>query len=589
MTKTHSNDGGPSVAEEAAQVELPSAKVLARLKISREVAWYLLSRGYQLPEHPPLIKTPEGSRRKGAVFDPAAVDRVITSFRHLRHTKGRWAGQPLQPDPWQIAYFLAPIFGWVYWDDDAGKYLRVVREAYMDIPRKNGKSTLAGGIAVHLTGADGEQGAEVVAAATTKDQAKFVFDPIKNLVEKSPALKGRFIPRTGKILHPRTGSYFQVISSAADAQHGANLHGAIIDELHIHKTPDLVETISTGTGSRDQPLVVIITTADEGKTATIYARKRKYIERLAAGVFQDPSTYGVVFAIPAGADPLRPSNWAKANPGYPVSPTHAYLEQAAKKAKNSPAELAAFARLHAGQRTRATRGFITMADWDRNKGSVINPLTLRGRTAYGGLDLGSVSDITALCWLFPMDDGEGFDAIWRFWAPEAKLDDLNKRTSDNARVWVRDGWLTLTPGNVTDYAYIKQQILDDMEAYAVQTIGFDQWNATQLATALMEEGVPLVETRQGYRTMSPAMKQLERYILAGKRNAPRLRHGGNPVMRWMTDNLAVARDPAGNVKPDKQHAEDKIDGWSALANAMSEALADSDNWGESEEPGKLFA
>lgn len=580
-------------SEQAApDFELPPQRTLTRLKISKEVAWYMLSRGYALPENPPHLKTPEGSREKGALFDAEAVDAVISAFSVLRHTKGRWAGQPLIPDPWQIAYFLAPVFGWVKWSDDAGKYVRVVRTAYMDVPRKNGKSTLSGGIAVYLTGADGEPGAEVVAAASTKDQAGFVFAPIKNLVEKSPALKGRFIPRTGKILHPKSNSYFQVISSAADAQHGANLHGAIIDELHIHKTPDLVETLETGTGSRDQPLVVMITTADDGKPNTIYARKRKYAEQLARGLFQDASFYGVVFAIPDGADPLKPANWAKANPGYPISPTHSYLESAAKKAKNSPAELAAFKRLHTGQRTKQTTAYIDLKAWDRNKGTVLNEADLQGRTAYGGLDLGSVSDITALCWLFPYTDGRvGYDALWRFWAPEDTLDQLDKRTAGGASTWVRDGWLTLTPGNVTDYDFIQQQVLADMDAFDVETIGFDKWNATQLANTLLDEGVPLVETRQGYRTMSPAMKEIQRLVLMGKRTDIRLHHGGNPVMRWMTDNLAVAMDPAGNVKPDKANASDKIDGWSALANAMFEATADEDvNFDGAPAPGtSLFA
>lgn len=563
--------------QEAPDFELPPQRTLTRLKISKEVAWYMLSRGYALPENPPHLKTPEGSREKGALFDPEAVDAVISAFSVLRHTKGRWAGQPLIPDPWQIAYFLAPVFGWVKWSDDANKYVRVVRTAYMDVPRKNGKSTLSGGIAVYLTGADGEPGAEVVAAASTKDQAGFVFAPIKTLVEKSPALKGRFIPRTGKILHPKSGSYMQVISSAADAQHGANLHGAIIDELHIHKTPDLVETLETGTGSRDQPLVVMITTADDGKPNTIYARKRKYAEQLARGLFQDASFYGVVFAIPDGADPLKPANWAKANPGYPISPTHSYLESMAKRAKNSPAELAAFKRLHTGQRTKQTTAYIDLKAWDRNKGTVLNEADLQGRTAYGGLDLGSVSDITALCWLFPYTDGRvGYDALWRFWAPEDTLDQLDKRTAGGASTWVRDGWLTLTPGNVTDYDFIQQQVLADMDAFDVETVGFDKWNATQLANTLLDEGVPLVETRQGYRTMSPAMKEIQRLVLMGKRTDVRLHHGGNPVMRWMTDNLAVAMDPAGNVKPDKANASDKIDGWSALANAMFEATADED-------------
>lgn len=572
MTRATPSDGKPTSTGEA--FGLPSQKVLTRLKISREVAWYMVTRGYAFPEHPPLFKTPEGSAVKDSFFDVDAVDRVIASFKVLRHTQGKWAGQPLIPDPWQVAYFLAPVFGWVRWDEDANKLVRVVRTAYMDVPRKNGKSTLSGGIALYLTGADGEAGAQVVAAASTKDQAGFVFAPIKSLVEKAPGLKGRFIPRTGKILHPKSGSYFGVISSAADAQHGANLHGAIIDELHIHKTPDLVDTLETGTGSRDQPLVVMITTADDGRPNTVYARKRKYVEQLTRGVFKDPSTFGVVFAIPQTADPLKPANWPKSNPGYPISPTRAYLEGAAKKAKNSPAELAAFKRLHTGQRTKQTTAYLDLKDWDRNAGARLYEANLIGREAYGGLDLGSVSDLTALCWLFPFDDGRpGYDAIWRFWTPEENLEALDKRTADNATVWVKDGWLTLTPGNVTDYDYIKEQVLEDMGTFEVETVGLDMWNATHLANQLLDEEVPLVEVRQGFKTMSPAMKEIKRLTLLGKRGDTRLHHGGNPVMRWMVDNLAIGLDPAGNVKPDKKNSGDKIDGISALANAISEAIS----------------
>ena len=565
-------------SEMSADTELPSDRVLQRLKISREVAWFLISRGYDLPDFPPMIKTPEGSRKVGAVFDAERVDRVLAAFKHLRHTKGRWAGTPIVPDAWQVAYFLAPVFGWVHFEESIGQYVRVVREAYMDIPRKNGKSTMSGGIGIYLTGADREPGAEVVAAASTRDQAGFVFAPIKSLVERSPALRGKFISRTGKILHPRSGSYFQVISSAADAQHGANLHGAIIDELHIHKTPDLVETLETGTGSRDQPLVAMITTADAGKPNTIYSRKRKYVEQLASNVFQDPSFFGVVFGVPATADPFRQRNWAIANPGYPISPTHAYIDGAAKKAKNSPAELAKFKRLHLGIREKQNVTYIDIREWDRNAGARFKPQELSGRYAYGGLDLGSVSDLTALCWLMPFTDGRiGYDVSWKFWTPEENLDALDKRTANGATGWVQDGWLTLTPGNVTDYDFIEQQILSDMDEYQVASLGFDMWNATQVANNLLDEGVPLVETRQGFKTMSPALKEIQRLLKMGRRGAPRLRHGGNPVMRWMTDNLAVSIDPAGNVKPDKGKAGDKIDGWSALANAMAEALSDQDH------------
>ena len=295
------------------------------------------------------------------------------------------------------------------------------------------------------------------------------------------------------------------------------------------------------------------------------------VEQLASGVLKDPSTYGVVFGLPPNANPLNPANWPKANPGYPISPTREYLEQAARKAKTSPVELALFKRLHAGQRTKQTTSFIDLRKWDANqmgrKPVVTDIEELRGRIAFGGLDLGAVSDLTALCWLLPEEDG-AYRAFWRFWCPEDVLPMLDKRTAGEASTtWVQGGWLTPTPGNVTDYDWIKQAVKADAEILDVTTIGLDMWNATQLANDLQAEGLPLMKVRQGFQTMAPAMQEMLRRVLKKE-----LRHDGNPVMRWCVDNLAVATDPAGNVKPDKANSNDKIDGVSALANALSEAI-----------------
>jgi phage terminase large subunit-like protein len=569
--KTRSPDSGEAFG-------LPPAATLKRLKISREVAWFLVSRGIPFPEFPPFIKTPEPRTVKGAAFDPERVDHVLSAFKNLRHTQGTLAGQPLIPDPWQVAYIIAPVFGWVR-RNDAGRWVRIIRNFYLDVPRKNGKTTLCGGFAIYLTAADGENGAQVLAAASTKDQARFVFDPIKHLAERAPALRGHVKALNARIIHPRTNSYFGVVSSAADAQHGANIHGAIIDELHIHKKPDTVEAIETGTGSREQPLVIKITTADDGKPNTIYARNRHYVEQLARGIFKDETSYGVVFAVERDADPFAERTWKQSNPGYPVSPTRDFMIAEANKARNNPALLAAFKRLHLGIRTKQTTQFIDVREWKLNAGQTVRESDLEGRIAYGGLDLASVSDLTALCWLFPFDDGPGYDAIWRFWTPEDNLDALDKRTAGAAsKLWVPQGWLLTTPGNVTDYEFIKAQILSDADSFDVQSVGFDRWNSSHLVNELMDEGIPVVKVGQGYLSMSPALKEVQRLVKMGAGGAaadrrPRLRHGGNPVALWNVDNLAVDMDPAGNVKPSKATSADKIDGVSALCDAMSEALA----------------
>jgi phage terminase large subunit-like protein len=538
---------------------------------SPEVLAYMKSRGIPLSNCPPRVQTPEPRDVPGALFDYERVDKVLAVFNALRHVSGQWSGRPLAPDPWQIQAILAPVFGWVVWDDDANEYVRIIRKLYVDVPRKNGKSTLLGGLAIYMLAADGELGAQIVTAATSERQAGFVFNPIKTLADKSPALKKHVRTVGKKVLHPKSGSYIEVVSSVADAQHGANLHFVCVDELHVHKTPDLVETLETGTGSRRQPLIGIITTADSGKQNTIYARKREYIEQLSRGAIKDPSSYGVVWAAETGADPFIESTWESANPGYGISPTRSYMRSAAAEAQQSPADLAKFLRLHLGLRTKQETKYLDLDAWDRNASFVHEP-DLKGRAAYGGLDLASVSDLNALCWLFPRDD-DGFDAIWRIWTPEDNLKALDKRTAGMATVWVRDGFLTLTPGNVSDYDYIQLQIARDRDDFDVRGIAYDRWNSSQLINDLMQEGAPMVKLGQGMVGMSAPTKALQRILLKGTVEAPMFRHGGNPAVRWMVDNFAVAMDAAGNVKPDKATAADKIDAVSATIDAMSLVLA----------------
>ena len=553
---------------------IPVASALRRLKLSPEVAWFLKTRGYAWPTCPPQWKTPEPRNVPGAVFDAERVDRVLTSFKHLQHTQGRLAGKPLAPDVWQVAYIIAPVFGWVK-KNEFGEYTRIAKKLYVDVPRKNGKTTILGGLAMYLTAADGEAAAQVVAAASTKDQAHFAFDPVKQLAEHAPALRGHVRASKNLIIHPRTNSTFRAIASGGEAQHGANIHGAIIDELHVHKTPDLVEAIETGTGSRDQPLIAMITTADEGKPNTVYARKRRYIEQICNGVFKDFTHYGVVFAADEDDDLFSEATLRKANPGFGISPTRQFLLEAAKQAQNSPAELASYKRLHLGIRTKQTTAYLDLKAWKRNAGAPLDEDELEGRPCIGGLDLGSVSDLTALAWIFPFQDGtEGYDLLFRFWTPEENVPRLDGRTGNSAsREWIRNGWLTTTSGDVTDYDFVQAKIEDDARRFDVLSVGFDRWNASQLVNNLIEEGLPVVKIGQGFATMNPALREIQRLMLLGKRGEPKLRHGGNPVMTWMVDNLAVKTDPAGNVKPDKENAADKIDGVSALCNAMSEALA----------------
>lgn len=566
---------GPGPAGSAAEVEVTYASDL-----SPEVLWYLESRGYELPDHvEPLWRTPEPRNVSGAMFDPARVDKAIRALSTMRHTQGKWAGRPLTPDAWQVAYIVAPVFGWVrdVVDDDGTMYrARIIRSAWVEVPRKNGKTTISAGLGLVLAFGDDEPGAQVYAAAASKDQAMQAYRPAKLIAEGSPAFKKAGIRALAKqIVRDDDQSFMTVVAAVGDLLQGTNPNGYIVDELHVHKSADVIDALESGTGARSQPLGIIITTADDGGALTVYADRRARIEQLCRGVIQSASEYAVIFGARRDEDPFAESTWQVANPGYPVSPTRAFMADEAEKAKTSPANLARFLRLNLNVRTKQNTRYIDLDAWDRNAGTV-DETKLLGQTCYGGLDLASVSDLSAFCLVFPQYDGT-FKALWRFWTPEENVASLDKRTNGAASRWVKAGWIKTTPGNVTDYDYIETAILRDFARFDLRSIGFDPYNATQLSTRLQGHGLPMVETRQGFITLSPPLKECQRLLLQGTAEHPVLQHGANPVMRWMTDNLAVEYDAAENVKPSKKAggtSGNKIDGWSALVTAMSEVIAD---------------
>jgi phage terminase large subunit-like protein len=539
--------------------------------VSLEILWYLESRGYEPPTCTPLIRTPEPRTVKGAQFDPARVDRVIKALGALRHTKGKWAGRPIVPTSTQVAHIIAPVFGWVS-PNSLGETVRIIRDAYVEMPRKGAKTTLVSGLATVLAFADDEMGAEVLMGAASRDQAGQAFKPIAALAKNSKTLLDAGIkPTKTEIVQETTGSFIKAVSSRGDLAHGANVHGGLVDELHVHKNPDLLEAIESGTGARSQPLVFIITTADDGQTTSVYAQRRELIEKLAKRTIKAPAMYGVVFAAEESDDPGAPETWAKANPLYPVTPSPEFMKAAWEKAQSSPAQLASFLRLHLGIRAKQDKRFFDLTRWDRNA-STVDLSKLAGRAAFGGLDLGAVSDLTALVWILP-DDG-AYDVLCRFWMPEDALPELDLRTARTASGWVKDGHITLTPGDVTDYDFIKAQVLRDLETYDVTAIGYDRWNSSQLVIDLEAEDAPMVKVGQGYASMSAPLKELDRMVRTGTAAKPILRHGGNPVLRWMADNLRVTTDASGNIKPDKARSMDKIDGISALTTALAVAMTE---------------
>lgn len=541
----------------------------------------------------PLLQTPIPTPKrgrpgyvKGAWFDQAAVDRFVRFARLCHHTKGRWAGLPVELDPWQLEYLIAPVFGWKHPDGT-----RIIRTAWWELCRKNGKSTIGSVTGLYLTSADGEPGADVVSAAGAKEQARYVFDPARQMVLASPELKRRLQPFRTSIVFPKRGSSFKVVSARADLQHGANLHGAVIDEVHVHKTRDLIDAIETSTGSRDQPLIVFITTADEGEEHSIYDEKRTYAEGVASGTIEDPTFYACIFAAPENADPFAERTWELANPGIDVTVKREYLRKEARKAKVTPGYLATFRRLHTGVRARDSKKWLDLDRWDRQAGIVVRE-QLAGATCYGGLDLSSSLDITAFELVFPRDperedEQPRLEVLSSFFMPEEQITRQTQASQVPYTRWRKEGLITATEGEIVDYRVVKERILEASRAYDLRAVGYDPANATQLVLELIDEGVDMVPVRQGFLSLSPPSKELERLVIAG-----RLRHGGNAVLRWMADVVEVKVDPADNikpVKPDRRKSVKRIDGIVALVMAIDQWTREDTGRSAYEDHGLLFA
>lgn len=523
------------------------------------------------------------SRRRGAPrkkpngswFDEEAAGRVVEFFeRFLRHVKGRWAGCRFELQPWQRDDIIRPLFGWKRKDGT-----RLYRMAYIEVPRKNGKSTLAAGIALYLLFADGEAGAEIYSAAADRDQAAIVFETAKAMVEASPALKKRAKIYKRSIVVPRTASSYKVLSADAPTKHGLNAHGIVFDELHAQPNRELWDVLATSTGAREQPLIVAITTAGYDRNSICW-EQHDYARKVLDGVINDPSFFAYIAAADENDDWRDPRTWAKANPGLGVTVKKEYIEQEAKRAMEVPAYQNTFRRLHLNQWTQQDERWLDLAEWDANAHLVV-PEKLKGQACYGGLDLASTTDIAALVLLFPREEGT-YDILPFFWIPEDNMREKENRDRVPYSTWVRQGFIYATPGNVIDYAAIRKKINELGAVYNIREIGHDPWNATQLALELNGDGFTMVPIRQGFASMSPPTKELLNLVLARK-----LRHGGNPVLRWMADSMVVKQDPAGNIKPDKSKSTARIDGMVALIMAIDRATRHREDKSVYEERGIL--
>lgn len=503
---------------------------------------------------------------KDCKFDEFRAEHVCEFFAtSLVHVEGHLAGEPFVLEPWQQAY-VGALFGFMQYSKRWKKWLRRYRRSLLYLPRKNGKTSKVSGLSVYVPLCDRESGAKCYALAGDRDQARLLFEPAKAMIRANPALEKRArILRQSIIFNGE--NTLQVVSSDAGNKHGYRTHFAAFDELHVQKTRDLYDAIDTSTGSRLNPLVVFITTADEDRPS-ICNEVYEYACRVRDGVVDDPSFFPCIYEADRDDDPFDVAVWEKANPNLGVSLTYEYMHDAARKAKESPTFLAAFKRYHLNMRVQSAEPWIDLGYWDRCRVSKLPPLeTIRDRPVFAGMDLSAREDLTSVVYLVQGDDGD----VWlypRFWMPSETLRKRSTKTKIPWSAWVKTGHLRVTEGEVIDYRAILDDIVSVSKSCDLREVGFDPWNATHLSTLLEEEhGVRMVQVSQGVKGISAAAIDFHAAVVAGK-----VKHESSPVMRWCAANAKAKADSNGNIRLDKAKSADRIDGIAAAVTGWARSM-----------------
>ena len=526
------------------------------------------------------------ARERGFVFDPAEGQYVLDFIGQLRHSKGKWGrgqGEHIRLEPWQ-QFIVWVTFGWkrdhsrrwVEKNSDGSvqdmRGTRRFRTVYLEVARKNGKSTMSAGLGLLLAFADGEPGAEVYSAATKRDQARIVHKEAIRMVRKNRGLKKHINIVKDNLSIEATASKYEPLGADSDSTDGLNVHAAVCDELHAWKSREMWDVLETATGSREQPMIIAITTAGIDRRSVCYEKHeytRKVLEGWSDGSFVDDTWFGMIFTLDDGDDWRDEKVWIKANPNLGVSKFFDDMRMKARRAEQMTSALNNFLRRELNVWVQGAVKWMNMEQWRKCAGDV--PALelvqrLKGMTSYGGLDLSSTGDITAFVMVF-LDEDDNVYVLCRFWIPEDNMLIRSRDDGVHYQKWVDEGYIEATPGNVIDYDFIFEQIERDAEMFDIDQVAFDRWGAARVVQTLQNKGMTMVQFGQGFASMSPPMKDLERVVLKGQ-----LRHGNNPVLTWMADNLVARVDPAGNIKPDKEKSREKIDGIVALIMALDLAL-----------------
>ena len=514
-------------------------------------------------------------------YDKSKADFAVNFIQCLSHTKGTWAGKRFELIDWQER-IIRDLFGVI-----KPNGYRQFNTAYVEIPKKMGKSELAAAVALLLCCGDGEQRAEVYGAASDRQQASIVFDVAADMVRMCPALNKRvkILGATKRIVYEPTNSFYQVLSAEAYSKHGFNIHGVVFDELHTQPNRKLYDVMTKGSGdARMQPLYFLITTAGTDTNSICYEQHQKAKDIL-EGRKIDHTFYPVIYGAEQDEDWTNEEVWKKANPSLGITVDIEKVRDACESAKQNPAEENTFRQLRLNQWVKQAVRWMPMQKWDECSFEV-DPAELEGRVCYGGLDLSSTTDISAFVLVFPpRNEDEKYIVMPYFWIPEENMQQRVLKDHVPYDVWERQGVLQATEGNVIHYGFIEKFIDDLGKKYNIKGICFDRWGAVQMSQNLEALGFEVVAFGQGFKDMSPPTKELMKLVLE-----KRIAHGGHPVLRWMMDNIFIRTDPAGNIKPDKEKSTEKIDGAVALIMALDRAIRMGNDEGKSvyDERGLLF-
>lgn len=525
--------------------------------------------------------TPTPYMAEGSNYNKASADYAVMFIESLCHTKGTWAGKPFELIDWQ-EQIIRDLFGTL-----KPNGYRQFNTAYIEIPKKQGKSELAAAVALLLTCGDGEERAEVYGCAADRQQAAIVFDVAADMVRMCPALSKRvkILASQKRLIYTPTNSFYQVLSAEAYSKHGFNIHGVVFDELHTQPNRKLFDVMTKGSGdARMQPLYFLITTAGTDTHSICYETHQK-AKDIIDGRKIDPTFYPVIYGADESDDWTDPKVWKKANPSLDITVGIDKVKAACESAKQNPGEENAFRELRLNQWVKQAVRWMPMEKWD-NCAFAVDDDELEGRVCYGGLDLSSTTDITAFVLVFPpLDEDDKYIILPYFWIPEDNLTLRVNRDHVPYDVWERQGYLQTTEGNVVHYSFIEKFIERLGERFNIREIAFDRWGAVQMVQNLESMGFTVVPFGQGFKDMSPPTKELMKLVLEQK-----IAHGGHPVLRWNMDNIYIRTDPAGNIKADKEKSTEKIDGAVATIMALDRAIRCGNDHGASvyDERGILF-